>query len=188
MNRVFSILILMILSSSTFARISVEPFWTVEKEKAIKISCDREDPYICDDICDSKKECIVKEGICKNCIGNSLFITNFYKYIGLSIINTGEFLDRDEIVPVLKSNEFVTLTANSIYNTLTEFDSAKMKAQFAKLCPWTTKSGPTVFLKVNSLTREPEGYHYVFCDSTPYLLTDRPDLYDRESSLETLVY
>lgn len=180
----------LIFCTSTSARISVQPIWTQDREKAVQISCDKEDPYICDDICDSKTQCIVKEGICKNCIGNSLFITNFYKNIGSLIINSGEFLDRDEIVPILSEGNFVTLEANSIYNTLTEFDSKQMRAQFAKLCPWTTKSGPTVFARVHPVTREPDGYHYVFCDSTPYILTDKPALYERssEESLEVLLY
>jgi len=173
------VLFIALCSFSVFsAPLHYEVSWTMDFQKKVSLVCDDESETTCEALCENMRRCEVLEKTCTNCIGNDLFITNFYKNIGESIVYSGREFDESTVYTPFVDDQFITLTANSIYNIITEFDSRSMRARFAKLCPFKTKTDPVVFIKVDE-DRYPLYFYYVACDDRFFEITGTPDLYEQ---------
>lgn len=173
------ILIALFISFNSYAEFNFSTKWVDYNTKVLKLTCSGEDTYRCDYICQDEFSCEIEEGICRNCVGNDLFITNFFKNVGHLIQSKDYELAQHQVYKPFMFDDFVTLTSDSIYNIITDYDSKKMKKQFMKLCPKGTKNSPVVFLSVDEF-RIPVSISFVSCDSQFYEITDKPQIYSRE--------
>ena len=169
-------------TQSVYASFNVEASWNLTKGKVITLTCDEESPRVCLSVCDSETMCEVPEGLCYNCIGNDLFIVNFYKNLGLIVNGSGINLRSSVLEDTLLIGKFITLKANSVYNIISDYDSKSMKRKFQNLCPELTIKDPVVFAKVNR-DRKPVGLLFVVCDSEVFEMTYDYSSYSTSSNL-----
>ncbi|MFT6604635.1 MAG: hypothetical protein ACJARO_002158, partial [Bacteriovoracaceae bacterium] len=125
-------LFLLISANSAFA-ISYESIWTEDYKKNVIMTCS-EDEFQCEDLC-GKSSCVIKEKVCRNCIGSNIRITHIFRDMGRSFTNTGNEVSYYEVLEILGSGHFATFTSKSIYNIVERYDSAKLRKKFQSLCP-----------------------------------------------------
>jgi hypothetical protein len=141
----------------------VETNWTLEYKKEVKVSCAEEETSFCVSLCNNETECLLEEGMCKDCVGTSIHMTDFFRGIGNNIVPLNSLLT-DHLLRRLESGDFVTFTSKTIYNLLTALDSKKIKRQFRALCTDETEY-PVVFAKVSPLRREIINIDLVLCNN-----------------------
>lgn len=151
------------------SKINVTPVWNKEYRKSVEFSCSGDLSYLCHRMCEGESSCSIAEGVCKDCVGTTIDLTNLFKNIGLTITST-EKVQGLGLVNIVTSNNFVTFTSKSIYNIITSYDSKGMKRQFSSLCSDGTEY-PVVFASVYSKTRELISFNYVACNDGIYELS-----------------
>jgi hypothetical protein len=178
----------LISSQSSLAEYSISAKWNSNKERVINLSCDFDSARICLRTCMDAFECTVPEGLCYNCIGNDLFIVNFYKNLGYTINSTGNALDNSVVTDLLRSRDFITLKSNSIYNIISNYDSKSMKKKFKNLCPNSADGvDPIVFVKVDR-NRKPTEIAFTLCGSEAYEMTMDSSYYSTELSINNEIF
>lgn len=152
-------LFLLISANSAFA-ISYEPVWTEDYKKNVIMTCS-EDEFQCEDLC-GKSSCIIKEKVCRNCIGSNIRITHIFRDMGRSFTNTGNEVSYYEVLETLGSQHFATFTSKSIYNIVERYDSTKLRLKFQSLCPNEVKY-PVVVFSTKKVSRILDKVKFVVC-------------------------
>ena len=183
-----SILLALLLNSYAFAEYKINTYWNSSNEKEVVIECTMESSSICLKSCLGFYDCNIPEEICYNCVGNDLFLVNFYKNIGLNIGSSHKELPLSKLTRVLHFGEFITLKANSIYNIISDYDSKSMKRKFRKLCPEDNKDeDPIVFVKVDR-NRKPVELEFVLCHGKVYEMTMDQAFLSSNKSIQSELY
>jgi hypothetical protein len=133
---------------STFLTAQVMAFefkvdWNEKYQKVVELSCN-EDITLCREICEDEKSCEFREKACRNCIGSTIQMTYIFSEMGRSFINTGVEAKVDDILDLIQTKKFVTLTSRSIYNHVDRFNGMELQNQFRSLCSNEVKY-PVVF-------------------------------------------
>lgn len=176
------ILILFINTENSHATYSLTTSWNSLTEKKVILWCDDYSTRTCLAVCKSTSRCIINEGICYNCIGNNLFIVNFYKNLGLTVNSTSVKIHNSEIEKVLLNGSFITLKAKSVYNLISDHDSKSMRRKFQNLCPEDIITEPVVFARVDR-NRIPVELLFVVCGSEAYEMITSNSFYHSSSTL-----
>ena len=168
----FIFFFILAFSFNTFAEFQVESRWNNNNEKEVVLTCDMDSMMMCMSTCLDSYECVIPEDICYNCVGNDLFLVNFYKNIGLSIRSTFYFVPHLQLRELLRQENFITLKANSIYNIISDYNSKSMQKKFDALCPEVGEYEPLVFVRVDD-ERKPIELKFVACGSDLFEMTDQ---------------
>ena len=124
--------------------------------------------------CGEEKMCEFKEGICRDCIGTSLYMTSLFNGMG-SIYRSTEFVRSSELLDLIERGDFITLSSRSIYNHVESFDSDKLKARFQVLCRDGSEY-PLVFIAAERGSRLPGDVLYVTCGNEVYKMEQKPSI------------
>lgn len=178
----FILLVAIIFSPFANADFNLDVNWNKNKTKTVTLDCEEKSQTMCQYICKSPKQCVVKEEFCYNCVGNDLFIVNFYKNIGNNISNAGYDFHWSKLIGPLMNKNFITLKADSIYNIISDYGSKGMKKKFRNLCPGEVVKDPIVFVEVDR-NRLPTDFMFVVCDQKIYELTQQQQLYTAQIGL-----
>ncbi|TDJ07851.1 MAG: hypothetical protein E2O68_03025 [Deltaproteobacteria bacterium] len=155
------ILITILLSGSALS-VELDARWNYKFEKEVVLTCS-EDEFFCEDLCESKEKCIIKENVCRDCIGSTPYLTHVFNQLGRSIVKTDE-AQVEDLVELLKSNHFAAITSKSVYNHVDRFGTEKIADKFGALCDFTAKNPVMVFevKKVSKLLGAPK---FLVCGS-----------------------
>lgn len=155
-------------------------FWNDSYQKVVKAECSENDD-LCLRACGEEKSCEFEEGICRDCIGTSLYMTSLFNGMG-KIYRSTDTVRSSELLDLIETGDFITLSSKSIYNHVEAFNSKKLKARFQSLCSDGTKY-PLVFIAAESGSRLPGEVLYVTCgnhvlkmEQDPEILKDSIDL------------
>jgi len=156
------LLILTLLIAGNAFALQLESGWNYKFEKEVFLKC-TEDEYICDDFCENKKHCRIKEKICRDCVGSSIYMTHFFNNLGKSIVSSGVEIPVEELLAMLENGAFATITAKSVYNHIDFFNGSKIQEKFSFLCQGYNVESPLVFLETNPVSKMPIGAKYLVC-------------------------
>ncbi len=151
--------------------LEVKSGWNIKFQKEVTLSCS-EGEYLCEDLCE-KSTCKIQENFCRNCIGNTVYLTHFFDYLGKSYVNSGDEVTTDEFLALIKSGNFASMTSKTIYNHVEKYNGENLRSKFQSLCEGDEY--PMVFFKVNPTSKRPETVEYVLCRNTPELQIFRMD-------------
>jgi hypothetical protein len=140
----------------------LEVNWTANFRKELNVTCDANDLF-CETLCEATAQCVIPEGSCRDCIGTSVKMNYLISEIGNTILNNGHTSDKKMILEALKSNRFVTLTAQDVYNVIDAARSVRAFKKFENLCPGDS-SNQILFLSSREIIK-PE---FVYCDYFEY--------------------
>lgn len=169
------IFLFIIIPFSLHAQV-LEINWTSGFRKEINVTCEANDLF-CETLCNASSQCIVPEGPCRDCIGTSIKMNHLITEIGNTITNKGLVANKSRAIEALKSNRFITLTAQDVYNVIDAARSVKTFKKFEKLCPEESVN-QILFLSVNSTSREIKRPEFVYCD-----FYDRTEFYEISSDV-----
>ena len=168
----FSLFLFYCLSISTNA-FEIEAKWSSSLNKEIHVTCSRED-QLCLRLCSDYHHCLIREEICRDCLGRGLEMSYVQQEVGRQINKQGAALSsidlEDRIVKTFKKRSFITLYAKSIYNQLYRFNDIGFQRHFLSLCPGVTVDKVIVLFKRNKKGSigNPD---FVLCGDQGYLLT-----------------
>jgi hypothetical protein len=154
--------IIFILGVSHAQAFSVNAEWNPLFTREVKIECS-EGEYACDDLCNNQTLCKVTETSCRYCIGNSVFLTYFFEYIGRSVLNKGQLVDPLDFIKFLPEGNFITINSKSIYNHVYRYEDPILNEKLDQLCISIGGKDPLVFLKKNPISLRIEKIQYVSC-------------------------
>jgi len=104
--------------------------------QALSVACDPLKETFCIDLCGKKDACIVKETLCRSCAGTEdLKLKRIFDGVGTSIVATGDAKANSDLLEVLKTGSFVSLSATTLYNYSGSFDGDQSRTEFRALCP-----------------------------------------------------
>lgn len=154
--------IIILLSNITFA-ITIDVEWTQNLRKNIIVSCAVAESELCLSLCESKTVCQIEEKPCRDLAGTAYYsVRDFFLTVGLSYYNVNQTLNTIDLVNIIKTGNFVTLTSDSVFNFATNFNSEDLKKRFQSLCPSATES-PIVIALLNQDSRKLEKFEAVIC-------------------------
>lgn len=156
-------LVLTFLAFSSLAHsFTLETRWNYKFEKETVFTCNSEET-LCQDIC-LKDKCVQKETICRDCIGSSIYLTNFFTQIGKSIVKSDETMVED-LRDLVLDESYVTIDAKSIYNHVTAFNDLEIRTKLQSLCLPLVDEKPIVVLKTNKASKLIQKALFVVCKS-----------------------
>lgn len=158
------------ISPLTSLGLGLSSVWDVKRnEKFLELVCGEKDED-CTTVCYGDRVCKYREGYCFNCIGGSLVLSHFFEGVGEIYVNSGEVVSSKEILGLIQSGNFVTITSQSEFNLVYRFNSRELKSRFQKLCH-SMSSQPLVFAEVHPESKHIESFPFVQCDDAVYRLT-----------------
>ena len=179
---------LLLILTNSYAEV-IQTNWTDKFRKTLTVSCSANEIF-CENLCGSSSFCQIEEGPCRDCIGTGLKINFIFSEIGQSILNSGKQVDLRALEELINSGEFVSLTAQDVYNIVDGVQSVETYKKFESLCPQDSVN-QIIFLRVNPSTREIDRPEMVYCDlgnlSQTFLLTSRPTVVVRTPLLELIL-
>lgn len=107
--------------------------WSHRFEKETVVKC-ADNEYSCDDFCGNKVQCIIKERVCRDCVGSTVYLTHIFDQIGRSIVNSDETVP-DELFDFLKTKKFNSISSKSVYNVMDGVGDTDLAKRFLSLCP-----------------------------------------------------
>jgi hypothetical protein len=167
------VLLLSIFTWTHASAISYEPQWSESFEKTVKMSC-QEGEFQCEDLC-GESTCVVKEKVCRNCIGSNILITHIFRDMGRSYISTANEVSYYEVLELLQSGNFASFTSKSVYNIVERYDSMALRQKFQSLCPNGTKY-PVVLFKTKEISRILDQVQYVLCGDMAFEMSDEAEI------------
>lgn len=164
MVKAFLCLVMMSLVSASHA-LQVNSYWDQNFQKSLSVDCALDNKTaVCRRLCGQEK-CVVKEKVCRNCLGRDILISHSLQEIGRNLqINRKSQVDEQELIKFLKQKSFISLTSKSIYNLLYRFNSRLFQNQFKSLCPKGDAEGTVIFFARQKTGEIGQG-RYVFCHS-----------------------
>jgi len=137
------------LSKSAFS-IEVTDRFNHRFQKEVILNCG-ESEYFCDDLCGKKDKCVIKEKVCRDCIGSTVYLTHVFDQIGRSIVASDEAQIGD-VLELLKSNRFSVISSNSVYNMVDGMGDKSIERRFGSLCPSEEYSKPVVIFETQEIS------------------------------------
>ncbi len=136
--------------SKPASSIEVKDEWNHRFQKEVVISCG-ESEYFCDDLCGKKDQCVIKEKVCRDCIGSTVYLTHIFDQIGRSIVASDD-AQIEDVLDLLKSNRFSTISSNSVYNMVDGTGNKDIERRFASLCPSEEYSKPVIIFETQEVS------------------------------------
>jgi hypothetical protein len=124
--------------------------WNHKFQKEVVVTCE-ESEYFCEDLCEKKEQCILKEKVCRDCIGSTIYLTHVFDQIGRSIVASEE-AQFEDMIELLGSNNFSVISSNSVYNMVDALGDKNIEKRFASLCPSQEFSRPTIIFEVKEVS------------------------------------
>lgn len=121
--------------------------------------------------------------VCRDCIGTSLLVTDIFEGMGVRYKNTGKEIRFDEFVTFLRTGQFVTFSAKSVYNHVDNYDSLNLQMRFNGLCPFEPKNPAIVFFDLRPKSNVLNKVRYVACDQSVFEMDDKA-LIDNDGQLK----
>ena len=174
------LLVVSLFIANSFA-LDFKTNWSDSFEKSIVMTCSVDDSQ-CRETCGNEKQCVFAEEVCRNCIGTSIYMTHLFKTMGQVYRNNGVEVTTDEVVSLLASGSYASISAKSIYNHVDKFNSRSLRVRFQSLCSNSTQE-PIVILSMNKKTKILGDVQYVLCQDESYEMENNPDVVMREESL-----
>lgn len=162
--------IFLLLSSNIFS-IEVKTNFTEQFEKEILLQCS-EDEIFCNEIC-QKNNCIIKEKICRNCIGNTLELSYIFTQMGKAF-TSGEEVAIETFLETILTEDFVSLDSKSIYNNIFRYNNFRLQTSFRSLCPEYVET-PVVFFSTNEIGEIFQS-KFVVCQNKVFSLNHKSDV------------
>lgn len=106
--------------------------WTQELEHELVVSC-LEGELLCRDLC-NKNECRIKQTICRDCIGTSIFMAQIFQSFTEAYSLTGRELSDSETIQFLKTKKLVSIETNSPFNVFDDSNSLKFDRNLSRMC------------------------------------------------------
>ena len=157
-----ALILFTILFSGSALSIEMDARWNYKFEKEVVLTCS-EDEFFCEDLCESKDKCVIKENVCRDCIGSTPYLTHVFNQLGKSIVKS-DAAQVEDLVELLKTDSFATVNVKSIYNNVDTFGSNKIIDKFGALCDYTSEKPVMVFevKEVSQLLGKPK---FLVCGS-----------------------
>ena len=156
-----NLLILILLLSSNLYGVEINTRWNDFFQKEVTVTCS-EDHAFCEEVCNDKYFCVVKETPCRNCLGTSVQMHHIFKNMG-KVFVAKEEVTSYEIRDLLSSKNFVTVTSKSVFNNVTRFNNSELRRQFMTLCPEKRIKYPIVFFDRDEVTNRLGDVRFVAC-------------------------
>lgn len=125
--------LIFLFSLNSFA-LTLENQWNLKFQKELVVSCDESEVYLCTELCEDEKKCVVKEEVCRDCVANTAQMSDIFRNMGRTYTNSESEADLRDVVELIKSGKFVTITSKSLYNLSFEFDAFEIRQGFQSLC------------------------------------------------------
>jgi len=154
------ILFLFVFLKPVFAQ-KLEINWSDTFRKEIHLSCDAAET-VCEDICNASSFCILQEGICPNCIGTGIQILHIFSEIGRSIHRVDQS-SLASLGKLLIQGDFVTFSAQEVYNLIDAHQSISVFKKFESLCP-DKSLNQILFFKTHPESRRLISPEYLYCE------------------------
>ena len=138
-----AIILFTILLSGSALSMEMDSRWNYKFEKEVVLTCS-EDEFFCEDLCESKDKCVIKENVCRDCIGSTPYLTHVFNQLGKSIVKS-DAAQVEDLVELLETDSFATISVKSIYNNVDTFGSNKIIDKFGALCDFTADKPIMVF-------------------------------------------
>jgi hypothetical protein len=157
----------MLLATFKANALNFKSNWNFKFEKELIISCN-EDEYYCDDLCLNQKVCVIKEKLCRDCLGSTPYMTHIFNQIGKSIVSTEEDVLMEDVFDFIKGENFATLTSRSVYNSVDRFNSELMQEKFRSLCVSGDVESPMMIFATQEVSNLLAKGLYVICNEKAY--------------------
>jgi len=158
-----TLILLTILFSGSALSIELDSRWNYKFEKEVVLTCSQ-DEYFCEDLCENKERCIIKENVCRDCIGSTPYLTHVFNQIGRSIVSEGIEAPVEDLIELLRDGKFSSISSKSIYNHVDRFGSNKIMSKFESLCDYESQNPVMIFetQEVSKLLGKPK---YLICNN-----------------------
>ena len=121
---------------------SSEPLKEFEKHlsedfiHSLEIKCSADEPRYCLELCGKVDSCVVEQIQCRDCLGTSSLLMRevFLNVNELYSAQNEKEWSQDKTIHLLQSRSFITVSAESVFNFYTRFDSTSVKQRFLSLC------------------------------------------------------
>ncbi len=164
-RKIFCILIFLFVSGYALG-VEISTYWNDQNQKVVQVNCSYKSSDLCLQTCNEEYQCKVLEPICIDCVGTSIIMTYYFQEMGRLIYNTGHLIDPYFAADMLSSDEFISLSARSIYNHIDSFNSFSLQRRFRSMCNDGTFNPIVFFSRENSGTiGQPK---WVWCESGIY--------------------
>lgn len=144
-----SLLIFLFLIQTAFA-VEVSDRWNYKFQKEVVVNCG-ESEYFCDDLCGKKDQCVIKEKVCRDCLGSTVYLTHIFDQIGRSIVASEE-AQIEDMIELLRTKRFSAITSTSVYNMVDAMGDKKIEKRFASLCPSEEYKNPVVIFETQEVS------------------------------------
>ena len=156
-------LFILFLTISAVSANEIDHRWNEYLSKELVVKC-LEDSRLCEEICGDEYLCVIPERPCRNCMGATPQMTYIFSEMGKMIVAEEEISDY-ELIDLIKSQNFISISSKSIYNQYSALDAPELKARFQSLCPESEGSNPIVFFGLNPTSLRLEEAKMVTCTS-----------------------
>lgn len=172
-------------SSKNYDQMSYLEIWSEDYKPYLSVQCDLRNQSDCEKLCplDDNSSCQLPMKVCRDCIGTSLLVTDIFEGMGVRYKNTGKEIRFDEFVTFLRTGQFVTFSAKSVYNHVDNYDSLNLQMRFNGLCPFEPKNPAIVFFDLRPKSNVLNKVRYVACDQSVYEMDDKA-LIDNDGQLK----
>jgi hypothetical protein len=148
-KKLFFLIIGLLVVNSAFS-IEVADRWNYKFQKEVIINC-TESEYFCDDLCGKKDQCVIKEKVCRDCLGSTVYLTHIFDQIGRSIVASEE-AQIEDMIELLETKRFSAITSTSVYNMVDAMGDKKIEKRFASLCPTEEYKNPVVIFETQEVS------------------------------------
>jgi hypothetical protein len=137
------------LSKSAFS-IEITDRFNHRFQKEVILTCG-ESEYFCDDLCGKKDQCVIKEKVCRDCIGSTIYLTHVFDQIGRSIVAADEAKIED-MIELFRTKRFSILGPTSVYNMVDGTGNKDIERRFASLCPSEEYTHPIIIFETQEIS------------------------------------
>lgn len=136
--------------------------------QSLQVKCDSYFPYYCYELCGNFDYCEVKENTCRSCAGTQgIRLKRVLDEVGTEIVADANPTSMLDLMALLKTQNFISLHAHSIYNFSSDYDGDKIRAQFRMLCHNTEDDLQGILLiETHPITHQLERIAGAFCPAT----------------------
>ena len=96
-------------------------------------------------------------------MGGTPQMTYIFSEMGTMIVAEEEISDY-ELIDLIKSENFISISSKSIYNQHTALNSPELRKRFQSLCPDSKNHDPIVFFGLNEISLRLEEAKMVVCE------------------------
>jgi hypothetical protein len=154
------ILLFLFMSSLCHAQ-KIDLFWNESFRKELHLTCSASD-LLCEKVCSSSSACYLQEGPCRSCVGTSLQMHHIFSEIGRSI-GRREAIRPDDLAAFFLKGNFVSFSAQDVFNIIDAHNSISLFKKFESLCPEESLN-QILFFNADPITRRPTKAEFIYCE------------------------